>query len=63
MLPPEAIKEFKDIFERTYGYRPDDAEATRRANNLLKLYRAVLCPFLRTPSGENKTYEPRRDIK
>lgn len=42
MLPPEAIKEFKDIFERTYGYRPDDAEASRRAGKLFELYKAVL---------------------
>ena len=46
MLSPEAVQEFKDIFERTYGRKITTAEAIRRATNLLRLYRAVLCPIL-----------------
>lgn len=46
MLSPQAVKEFQDIFERTYGRKITTAEAIRRATNLLRLYRAVLCPIL-----------------
>lgn len=39
MLPPEAIQEFKDLYEKRYGVKLSDEEATLRANNLFKLYK------------------------
>ena len=39
MLPTEAIKEFKDLYEKRYGVKLSDAEASLRANNLFKLYK------------------------
>jgi len=41
MLPPEAIAEFKKLYEKNYGVKLSDAEATRRANNLVALFAAV----------------------
>jgi len=44
MLPQDAINEFKDLYRKQYGVALSDTEATRRANNLMRLYRAVLKP-------------------
>jgi hypothetical protein len=41
MLPREAIIEFKKIYLKVYGVELDDAEAERRANNLVGFYAAV----------------------
>jgi hypothetical protein len=41
MLPREAIIEFKKIYLKVYGVQLDDAEAVRRANNLVGFYTAV----------------------
>ena len=53
MLSPEAVQEFKDIFEKTYGRKITTGEAIRRANNLIRLYRAVLCPVLMKEEKKN----------
>lgn len=42
MLPPEAIKEYQRLYRERYGVDLSDAEASFRANNLVRLYRAVL---------------------
>lgn len=39
MLPQEAIQEFKELYEKRYGVKLSDEEATLRANNLFKLYK------------------------
>ncbi|MDD3190789.1 MAG: hypothetical protein PHI66_03820 [Candidatus Pacebacteria bacterium] len=39
MLPPEAIQEFKQLYEKRYGVKLSDEEASLRANNLFKLYK------------------------
>lgn len=39
MLPQEAVQEFKELYEKRYGVKLSDAEATLRANNLFKLYK------------------------
>ncbi|MDD5750332.1 MAG: hypothetical protein PHU56_01615 [Candidatus Pacebacteria bacterium] len=39
MLPPEAIQEFKELYEKRYGVKLSDEEASLRANNLFKLYK------------------------
>ena len=41
MLPSEAIIEFKKIYLKVYGVQIDDAEAERRANNLVGFYAEV----------------------
>ena len=43
-LPTEAIREFKVLFQKQYGITLSDEEATLRATNLLKLYKAVYGP-------------------
>ncbi len=42
MLPKEAIEEYKKLYKSRYGVVLSDAEAIFRANNLIKLYKAVL---------------------
>jgi hypothetical protein len=42
MLPKEAIKEYKRLYEKRFGVILSDAEASFRANNLVNLYRATL---------------------
>jgi len=44
MLPQEAIQEFKKIYREVFHEELTDAEATRRANNLLDFYKAVYLP-------------------
>jgi len=39
MLCPEAIQEFKELYEKRYGVKLSDEEASLRANNLFKLYK------------------------
>jgi len=41
MLPKKAIKKFKKIYRRVFGVSLTEKEASRRANNLLDLYKAV----------------------
>jgi hypothetical protein len=41
MLPSEAIIEFKKIYVKVYGVELSDADAERRANNLVGFYAAV----------------------
>lgn len=40
-LPKEAVQEFKKIYLARFGVELDDAEASRRANNLVELYKVV----------------------
>lgn len=39
MLPKLAIQEFKELYEKRYGVKLSDSEASQRANNLFKLYK------------------------
>ena len=41
MLPQEAIQEFKELYEKRYGVKLSDEEASLRANNLFKLYKVT----------------------
>ena len=54
MLPQEAIEEFKGLYEKRYGVKLSDAQASSRANNLFKLYKIT---YMGEPSiddlGEN----------
>ena len=42
MLSAQAIKEFQQIYRDTFREEISDVEAARRANNMMRLYRAVL---------------------
>lgn len=53
MLSNQAIEEFKNIFEKTYDRKISNGEAIRRANNLIRLYKAVLCPILMKEEKKN----------
>jgi len=41
MLPPEAIEEFRQLYQRVFGEELNEADALERATQLLELYRAV----------------------
>ncbi len=41
MLPKEAIEEFKKLYLARFGVELDDNEASRRANNLVNLFKFV----------------------
>lgn len=59
MLPSEAIQEFKHIYEKVFRERLNDAEASRRANNLVELYQVIFNHSSRTNNEEVKNYGPR----
>jgi len=41
MLPKKAIEEFKKLYKKKFGIDLSYTETTRRANNLVSLYKAV----------------------
>ncbi len=41
MLPPEAITEYKKLYQERFKVELSDEEAVLRANNLVNLYEAV----------------------
>ena len=41
MLPKKAVDEFKVLYEKNYGLKLSDEEASRRANNLVALFEVV----------------------
>ena len=45
MLSEQAIEEFKVIYRNQYGIELSLAEATKQANSLIRLYKAVLPPL------------------
>ncbi len=45
MLPKEATEEFKKLYSKIFHKDLDDAEASRRANNVLDFYKAVYLPI------------------
>jgi len=59
MLPKEAIQEFKQIYEKVFKEQLNDAEASRRANNLVELYQVIFNHSLNTNNEEVKKYESR----
>ena len=42
MLSKQAISEFRIIYREKYGKELSISEATKQANNLIRLYKAVL---------------------
>lgn len=56
MLPPEAIQEFKQLYQDTFHEEISDAEAARRANRLVSLYGAIFEHLVAQPTEEVKTH-------
>jgi hypothetical protein len=56
MLPREAIIEFKAVYLKVYGVQIDDAEAERRANNLVGFYAAVYGGNQQPAEGEKNDH-------
>lgn len=54
MLPKEAIEEFKEIYKKLYGEELSDEEASKRANNLVNLYKAVYLHVIEPRLYKNK---------
>ncbi len=44
MLSDKAIKEFQEIYFKKSGKQLSVEEATKKALNLIRLYKAILCP-------------------
>lgn len=59
MLPKEAIQEFKQIYEKVFKEQINDAEASRRANNLVELYQTIFSHSLSNKKEEVKDYGSR----
>ncbi len=60
MLPTKAIEEFKVLYKKHYGLDISDQEASRRANNLVNLYKIIYSPVAPAKEGEqklNQTYD------
>ena len=45
MLSKQAIEEYKTIYRNQYGKELSLAEATKQANNLIRLYKTILSPL------------------
>ena len=45
MLSEQAITEFRAIYRNQYGKELSFAEATKQANNLIRLYKTILSPL------------------
>jgi len=57
MLPKEAIEEYKRLYKKRFGVVLSDPEASFRANNLVKLYKAVLVSESLKITQTANTYE------
>jgi hypothetical protein len=54
MLSKQAIKEYITIYRNQYGIELSLAEATKQANSLIRLYKAVLSPLKNNTSQNEK---------
>lgn len=63
MLPKEAIQEFKKLYLARFGIELDDIEASRRANNLVNLYKFVYDEPAFGPVKSNDYENENRPIK
>lgn len=55
MLSKEAIEEFKKIYRQVFNEELNNVEVSRKASQLLELYRAVYSPSL-GQGARNKDY-------
>jgi hypothetical protein len=58
MLSKLAIEEFRIIYQNQYGEELSFAEATKQANSLIRLYKAVLSP-LKNNTSQNEEVDLR----
>jgi hypothetical protein len=56
MLPPEAIQEFKTLYQNHFGELLSDEEASQRAEKFLALYRAVYLPSAPADSSSQRDH-------
>lgn len=63
MLPKEAIEEFKKLYRARFGINLSDEEASRRANNLVNLYKFVYDESAFGPIERQKSEDKNQDIK
>jgi hypothetical protein len=63
MLPKEAIIEFKKVYAKVYGAELSDAEAERRANNLVGFYSEVYGGNPRVVAVDKNNNDEREKIK
>lgn len=59
-LPDEAVKEFKEIYEKEFNEKLTDGEYRIRAENFLRLMALITKPI---PKNEKDTNDQRRDGK
>ena len=52
-LPAEAIKQFADLYEHTYGIKLEPAEASARANIFFQYCKAIQLGFPDIPKDDN----------
>jgi hypothetical protein len=52
MLSEQAIEEFRAIYRNQYGIELPLSEATKQANNLIRLYKTILSP-LKNDTSQN----------
>ncbi len=53
MLSKQAVEEFRTIYRNQYGKELSFADATKQANSLIRLYKAVLSP-LKNETSQNR---------
>jgi len=58
MLPPEAIQEFKRIYNRVFGEELTDAEAAEKAMRTFELHRVIFDYLAEEFEKEVKQDEP-----
>ena len=54
MLPPEAIEEFKGLYKKRFGEDLSNEDASRRANNLVNLYKFVYTSLPQTEESKER---------
>lgn len=54
MLPPEALEEFKGLYKKRFGEDLSSEDASRRANNLVNLYKLVYVPLESSNESEQR---------
>lgn len=52
-LSPQAIKEFKAIYQEEFGSSPSDQEAYEMAGNLLRLFQVIYRPIPKKGSSNH----------
>ena len=59
LLPKKAIEEFKELYRKQFGIEINDVEASKKANQIIGLYKAVYGNFSLN-KNEHKNHDSRR---